>query len=357
MKKLVCLILALAMVLTAACFAESSTAVNVDTVSARENLTWEFQKDEYKLVCYWPAPDVFFDNYVLQGLEAFNEDFGQSVEWRVGTEWTQDVENQTCEGLRAQGFDLFYVFGADTAGANALYKELYDSGAKVVNYAGLVDDPQESAMTLCSNVYVQAYNSAKRLIEEMGGEGTIINVLEQLGDVNTQKRQQGVEDAVAEYEGVSIVQTLADITTAAQGHEKVSDALAANAGVKGIIATGGTASAGLATAMADYYAVNPDADHVVCATMDQGDEVMAGIAGGYVDYTVAQNGWAMGYVSPLILMYMADGWEPINWGAHIDTGYIFIDASNADSWQADIEAAAMEMIASIETEVLKAPEA
>ena len=50
MKKLVCLILALAMVLTAACFAESSTAVNVDTVSARENLTWEFQKDEYKLV-------------------------------------------------------------------------------------------------------------------------------------------------------------------------------------------------------------------------------------------------------------------------------------------------------------------
>ena len=178
MKKLVCLILALAMVLTAACFAESSTAVNVDTVSARENLTWEFQKDEYKLVCYWPAPDVFFDNYVLQGLEAFNEDFGQNVEWRVGTEWTQDVENQTCEGLRAQGFDLFYVFGADTAGANALYKELYDSGAKVVNYAGLVDDPQESAITLCSNVYVQAYNSAKRLIEEMGGEGTIINVLE-----------------------------------------------------------------------------------------------------------------------------------------------------------------------------------
>lgn len=356
MKKIASLLLVLAMLLTAVCLAENTT-VSVDTATAREGLTWEFKDDTYKLVCYWPAPDVFFDNYVLQGLNAFNADFGQNVEWRVGTEWTQDVENQTCEGLRAQGFDLFYIFGADTSGANALYKELYESGAEVINYAGLVDDPQESAMTLCSNVYVQAYNSTKKLIEEMGGEGTIINVLEQLGDVNTQKRQKGVEDAVAEFEGVSIVQTLADITTAAEGHEKVSDALAANAGVKGIIATGGTASAGLATAMADYYAVNPNADHIFCATMDQGDEVMAGIAGGYVDHTVSQNGWAMGYVSPLILMYLKDGWEPQEWGAHIDTGYIFITAENQDSWQTDIEAAAMEMIASIESDILKAPEA
>ena len=348
MKKLVALLLVAVM---------SIAAFGALAESTQFELTLSKDPSEYKILIYWPAPDTYFEDNIQPGYQAIEEMYGITVDYVIGTEWTQDVENQTCEGLRAQGFDLFYVFGADTAGANALYKELYDSGAKVVNYAGLVDDPQESAMTLCSNVYVQAYNSAKRLIEEMGGEGTIINVLEQLGDVNTQKRQQGVEDAVAEYEGVSIVQTLADITTAAQGHEKVSDALAANAGVKGIIATGGTASAGLATAMADYYAVNPDADHIVCATMDQGDEVMAGIAGGYVDYTVAQNGWAMGYVSPLILMYMADGWEPINWGAHIDTGYIFIDASNADSWQADIEAAAMEMIASIETEVLKAPEA
>lgn len=356
MKKIVSLLVVLTMLLSATCFAQG-TSVNVDTGSARTNLTWEFKEDTYKLVCYWPAPDVFFDNYVQQGIKKFNADFGQNVEWRVGTEWTQDVENQTCESLRAQGFDLFYIFGADTAGANALYKELYESGAKVINYAGLMDDPQESALTLCSNVYVQAYNSTLKLIEEMGGEGAIINVLEQLGDVNTQKRQKGVEDAVAQYEKVSIAQTLADITTAAEGHEKVSDALAANAGVKGIIATGGTASAGLATAMADYYAVNAGAEHITCATMDQGDEVMAGIAGGYVDHTVAQNGWAMGYVSPLILMYLKDGWEPQNWGAHIDTGYIFITQENQDSWQSDIEAAAMEMIASIETEVLKNPEA
>ena len=61
MKKLVSLLLALVMLFSVAAFAESTTEVNVDTNTARENLTWEFQKDEYKLVCYWPAPDVFFE--------------------------------------------------------------------------------------------------------------------------------------------------------------------------------------------------------------------------------------------------------------------------------------------------------
>ena len=184
----------------------------------------------------------------------------------------------------------------------------------------------------------------------MGGEGEIINVLEQLSDVNTQKRQQGVEDAVAEYENVSIAQTVADISTVDQGYEKISDALTANAGVKGIITTGGTASQGLANALADYYGTNPDADHIFAGSMDQSNEVMNAIENGQIDYTVAQNGWAMGYVSSLILCMLKDGWQPNEFGEFIDTGYIFINKDNADTWQTDIEAKAAELIGTLETD-------
>lgn len=353
MKRILSLVLAAMMLL--GCSAALATEVEVDTSAALANLTWEFQQDEYKLCCYWPGPDVFFDTYVLQGLKAFEEEFGQTVAYRVGTEWTQDVENQNVEALAAQGYDLFYIFGADTAGANGLYKELYDAGCEVLSYAGLVDDPQESALTLCSDVYVQAYNSTKKLIEEMGGEGAIINVLENLGDVNTLLRKQGVEDAVAEYENVSICQEVGDIAVDSEGYEKCSDALAANPDVRGIIATGGTASRGLVMAMEDYYATNPNADHIACATMDQSDEVMNGIASGIVDHTVSQNGWGMGYICPLILMYLKDGWEPINWGEHIDTGYVFITKDNMDTWQADIEALSQQILGTIETEILQQP--
>lgn len=330
--------------------AGDEASVSVDTKKAAENNTWKMASDpsEYKIHCYWPAPDTFFDSYVLEGLEAFEKDYGVDIDWMVGTEWTQDVENQSVEAKIAEGYDLFLVFGADTSGANALYQEIYDAGGQVINYAGLMDDPQQSASTLASDVYVQAYNSTKNLIELMGGEGEIVNVLEQLSDVNTQKRQKGVEDAVAEYENVSIAQTVADIATVDQGYEKISDALTANAGIKGIITTGGTASQGLANALSDYYGTNPDAEHIFAGSMDQSNEVMSAIEKGEIDYTVAQNGWAMGYVSSLILCMLKDGWQPNNFGQFIDTGYIFINKENSDSWQTDIEKKASELIGALE---------
>ena len=188
----------------------------------------------------------------------------------------------------------------------------------------------------------------------MGGEGEMVNVLEQLSDVNTQKRQKGVEDAVAETDGkVTIVQTVADISTVDQGYEKISDALTANSGIKGIITTGGTASQGLANALADYYGTSPDAEHIFAGTMDQSNEVMNAIANDEIDYTVAQNGWAMGYVSSMILCMLQDGWEANEFGEFIDTGYIFIDKENSDSWQTDIEQKAADLIGTLETDWFK----
>lgn len=331
---------------------ESKPETPATTIS-HEGLTHQFKQDTYKLACYWPAPDEFFDNYVQAGVMAFEADFGQKVESSVGTEWTQDIENQLVEAMAAQGYDCFMIFGADTAGANGLYEELYNNGCQVINYAGLVDDPQKAALTLASNVYTQAYESCKKLIESMGGKGTIINVLENLGDVNTVKRQKGVEDAVAEYPDVSIAQTVADIKTVDEGYTKVSDAITANPGVTGIIATGGTASKGVANALSDYYGTNASAQHIFAATQDQSTEVMNGISAGSIDHTVGQNGYGMGYVSNLLLMYLKDGWVPQTWGEHIDTGMVFITKDNMDSYQKDIEKVTNELVASIESKILK----
>lgn len=380
-KRILALVCALTIVLgLAACAKEDGTTASGDTANtvnttntadtgssdgAAENsepagntvtldgVTWEFQQDEYKLCCYWPSPDEFFDNYVLKGIEGFEADFGQEVEYAVGTEWTQNVENQTVEALAAQGYDCFMIFGADTAGANGLYEELYNAGCQVINYGGLVNDPQESALTLASDVYVQAYESTKKLIEYMGEEGTIINVLENLGDVNTVKRQQGVEDAVAEYPNVSICQTVADIKTVDEGYTKVSDAITANPDVTGIIATGGTASKGVANALSDYYATKSDATHIFAATQDQSTEVMNGIAAGYIDHTIGQNGYGMGYISNVLLMYLKDGWVPQNWGEHIDTGMVVINKDNMETYQEEIEAVTNEIVSTIETDILK----
>ena len=84
-------------------------------------------------------------------------------------------------------------------------------------------------------------------------------------------------------------------------------------------------------------------------SMDQSNEVMSAIDKGYIDYTVAQSGWAMGYVSALMLCMMDDGYEPATFGEFIDTGMIFINKDNATTWQADIEKAAADLIGTLET--------
>lgn len=329
----------------------NKSSVNVDTTAAAANNTYQMAKDpsKYKIFCYWPAPDTFFDSYVLEGITAFEKDYGAHVEWMVGTEWTQDIENQSVEAMAADGYNLFMILSADSSGANALYQELRENNFHVINYCNKVDEPAQCEAVLSSDNSVNAYASAKKLIELMGGEGEIIHVLENLNDVNTRIRQKAVEKAIAEHPGVSVAQIVADITTVDEGYEKVFDALTSNPNAKGIISCAGTASKGVANALADYYGTNPGAKHIYCGTMDQAGEVLAGIRSGQIDYTVAQNGWAMGYVSALALCMLEDGWKPTNDGQFIDTGYIFIDNSNIDKWQSDIEVAAADLIGALET--------
>lgn len=311
--------------------------------------------EDYKIACYWPAPDTFFDSYVLKGIEAFEAETGNEVKWMIGTDWTQDIENQSVEAMRAQGYDLFLIFPADTTAANGLFTEMYDSGAQVVGYAGTTADPATYAVCYASDVYQMGYDSAKMLIEAMGGKGTIINVLENLNDVNTQKRQAGVEAAVAEYPDVTIAQTIGDIATIDVGFEKISDAIAANANADAIITTGGTASIALANALTDYYGSNPDAKHIFAATVDQSPEVMTAIEKGYLDYTLAQNGFGMGYLSCLTLTYLKDGWTPINFGAHINSGSLKITNENMSTWEADLAQVTADIAATIETDILQKP--
>lgn len=364
MKKLIALLLALVMVFgLAACGGNDAPAADAPAADApaadapaADAPTADAPADEeYKIACYWPAPDTFFDSYVLKGIEAFEAEYGQDVEWMIGTDWTQDIENQSVEALRAQGYDLFLVFPADTTAANGLFEEMYDSGAEVVGYAGTTADPATYAVCYASDVYQMGYDSAKMLCEAMNGEGTMINVLENLNDVNTQKRQAGVEAAVAEYPGVSIVQTVGDIATVDVGFEKISDAIAANAGVDAIITTGGTASIALANALTDYYGSNPDAEHIFAATVDQSPEVMTAIEKGYLDYTLAQNGYGMGFLSCLTLTYLKQGWEPINWGEHINSGNLKITKDNLTTWEADLAQVTKDIAATIETEILQKP--
>ena len=62
--------------------------------------------EDYKLTIYWPAPDTYFEENIQPGYQAVEEKYGVSFDYAIGTEWTQDIENQIVEAKAAGGYDL-----------------------------------------------------------------------------------------------------------------------------------------------------------------------------------------------------------------------------------------------------------
>ena len=82
---------------------------------------------------------------------------------------------------------------------------------------------------------------------------------------------------------------------------------------------------------------------------------MTAIEKGYLDYTLAQNGYGMGYLSCLTLTYLKQGWEPVEWGKHVNSGSLKITKENLTTWEADLAQVTKDIAATIETEILKKP--
>ena len=63
--------------------------------------------EDYKLTIYWPAPDTYFEENIQPGYQAVEEKYGVSFDYAIGTEWTQDIENQIVEAK--QLMDMIYL--------------------------------------------------------------------------------------------------------------------------------------------------------------------------------------------------------------------------------------------------------
>ncbi len=107
--------------------------------------------------------------------------------------------------------------------------------------------PTTASLTVSTDVKGAAMEATEALIQMMGGEGKIVNVLEVLEDANTVLRKEGVEEVVAKYPDVEIVQEISGMKSVEEAIEKIENAISANIDeINGIIATGFTTTVGIA---------------------------------------------------------------------------------------------------------------
>ncbi|MBK8047934.1 MAG: substrate-binding domain-containing protein [Anaerolineales bacterium] len=315
--------------------AGSTPAAGGEAAATTEAAAEPAAAGDFKPVWYAPAPHPYFEQVKL-GVDAFEKDTGITVEKQIGPDWEQNSQNQRMEALAAKGFNAFSVYPANASGANGLYEELTATGINIANFGTSTDQPTTASFAVATDVKAAAMAATEELIKAMGGKGNIINILEVLTDPNTVLRKAGIEEVVAKYPDVKIIQEVAGMATTEEATQKVGDALSANIDtVDGIIATGYTPSVAIAQVLGEYKSKGGErAIHAV--GIDTDDIVMQAIKDGVMDGTIVQNPYGHGYLSLMLLKHLADGYKPIEGVYFIDAGFAFANKDNLETYNDDI---------------------
>ncbi len=313
----------------------------------------ESGEKEYKIAWYAPAVHPYFDA-VQKGVKAFEADTGIAIHQQIGPDWIQDSETQNVEALAAKGYDAFTIYPTDPTGANSLYEELTERGKYVTNFGTSTSLPTTASFAVATDVKVAAMDAAEFLIEKMGGKGKILNVLEVLTDANTKLRKEGVEEVVAKYPDVEIVQEVGDINSIEDATEKIENAISANQGnIDGVICTGYTTTVAATQLLVELNASG--SDRIAFIGIDDDPIVLDAIRDGSIDGTIAQNPFGHGYITCKALTYLIDGYTPKEGVYFINSGVAVVTADNVDSYSEDLTAVTNEIISSMETTYLNAP--
>lgn len=332
-----------------------SAAANASGETAAAGADAEAPKGDSKSKIAWyaPAPHPYFDE-VKKGVEKFIEEEGTDVIIQIGPDWTQASENEKVEALAAQGITALSIYPCDASGANGLYDELSSKmGIDIINFGTDTEKPTTASFAVATDVKQAAYDATEAIIKMMGEKGNILNVLEVLEDPNTTLRKQGVEEAVAKYPDVKIIQEIAAIKTQEDAVSKIETALSANIGnIDGIVCTGLVTSVGMTQTLGDYYEKQGTDKHIYTVGIDTDSGVMKGIEDGIVDATIAQNPLGHGYISCKILKYMGEGYKVKDGQYFINAGNVVVTKDNMSTYEQDLEKVTEDILSKLTTDYL-----
>ena len=285
------------------------------------------EETKYNFVMWWPIVHPFCD-LLEEGLDQFEEDYGIEVEVVLGTEPSFEEEMQMLEALAAKDYDGIMAFPMDSTAMNSVYQEIIDEGIIAINYCAPVDEPTPVSFTVATDVKNQGVLAAEKVIEEMGEEGNIVNILEQLLDPNTVLRKEGVEETVEKYPDVEIIQEVAGMQLLDECTEKITNVMATLGDqIDGMVTTGVNPTIALSQIM-----IENKNDRIAYVGCDVDEVTEQGIREGYVTGTFAQNPYNIAYTSALLMKLLVDGYTPKEDFTFVDAGGLIVTKENIDSY-------------------------
>lgn len=299
MKKIVVLVLALAMVLSVvACRpANKEQEPEKQTTEQPAEKTAEVAKEKLNFYLSFHDPTTPWGQPAKTATQDAAKEFGVNVEFIGPTPPDPVKQLEQIKTLVEQGkVDGLAVAPLDAETFRPYIDELMDKGIPVVTLT--TDSPKSKRLAFFGQGFesleTTAYDLSKKTIELMKvkkGKVAILNCLPDLESLI--KREDGTKRAIAEYPGLELIGTFADKTDFAKSYADVEALLTANPDIVALFAEDSFTTPSAAKVLRDMKIK----DKVVLSGYDMTEEALLLVKDGYLDILVGQNPYMQGYYS------------------------------------------------------------
>jgi ribose transport system substrate-binding protein len=269
---------------------------------------------------------------VYRGFEDAAKKYGIASEVAAPPRFDVTLQIKVIEDLIARGVDGIAISANDDQGLVAVIHEAAFAGIKVIT----VDAPAPSSEALTyigTDNESAGYEAGKRMATAMGGQGSIAILQGGLNATNLNRRTLGFTRALAEKApGISIVGVVDEEGDFSKSVNKTETLLAEHPRLSAIFSV----SAEGAPAAAAVLKRKGMAGKVIIAGFDDLGDTLLGIRDRSIVFCVVQNTYRMGWLS---VERLIDAVHHRSVPRVIDTGVVFVDRSNIDTYKRIMEAA------------------
>jgi ribose transport system substrate-binding protein len=326
MKKTLALILALVMSMSLLVGCGSK-----DTADASASDKADASDDLYIGVYCWGNLEYFYDHKI--GLEAAGKMLGVQTKYVGPADGDINAMITAFEQAIAEEPDGIITFGQEET-LSAVINKAEAAGIPVVTVDGDVSSSDRTSF-VGTGSFSAGQMGGNKLAEAIGGKGKVAIMTQPSAELHVQ-RWKGYEDALAQYPDIEIVQVGDTKSDAVTSIDVAKAILQAHPDVVGIGCTDAVGGAAVATALEELNMVGK----VQVITMDRDQQVLEKIVSGEIYGTLVQNSALMPFLALEILYNLKHADVAVTTDnkaanfafapATIDTGVVFVDASNAE---------------------------
>jgi ribose transport system substrate-binding protein len=267
---------------------------------------------------------------VYRGFEAAAKRYGVLAERDAPPRFNVTLQVKVIEDLIARGVDGIAISATDDAGLVGVIHDATRAGIKVITFDAPA--PSSEALTyIGTDNESSGYEAGKRMARAMGGHGKLAILQGGLGATNLNLRARGLKralaDAAPDIEVVGVIDEGGDF---AESVNRTEALLADTPDLSAIFSV----SAEGAPAAAAVVKQQGKKGKILIAGYDDLKDTVEGIRDGSVVFCVVQKAYKMGWLSVQRLLDAVNG-RPLP--KVIDTGVVFVDRGNIDSYLGQME--------------------